>query len=179
MIDKHSVRLASSCCYLALLGGCTEVVESDGVTTLGFRTSTILTVAVAGIALVALGILLLLKVLPKRMGALEGRPLKRIRAFLAFVSIPVFGVLLLVAVIPFWWYRVEVSENELAIREFPSRHEFRRGDVQSLHRIDDGSRIRIRMASGEEFFINSSEVGSDGFAQIGDALDRFMSAPSG
>lgn len=157
--------------------GCSQVETREGHTILSFPLTTVIGLGLLGILTVALGIVLLIYVLPGRL--LYHRTFgRKIAAAMRLGSPVIFGLILLSAVVPFWWYRVDIGPETLDISEFPDARTFRRQDVKSADVIPGGSaeRIRIEVAGGKPYFVNESEIGGEAFKKVRQAFERFMGA---
>lgn len=157
----------------ALFSACAVVTGTAESTTVEHRTTFVLGMAAAGLALIVLGLYLVPRVLRPRLRRYRGRPIRQIRTFVAFLAIPALGVMLLILVLPFWRYRVEVRRDALVMDTFPGGHrELRKEDIQRLDRIEGGTRILVRSTSGEVFFINGGELGQEAVDRLWEALHR-------
>jgi len=164
---NRRILCVASVAACLLLVGCSKIIESDRATVLRFSMTAIIGLLGAGIALFVGGVLLTIKRLPRRWR--EQQSLRRkLRSASRILVVPVVGIMFLVLVMPFAWYRVEVGSDYLRLSEFPHEMHLTREQIERIEVIPGASdrRLRIETKEGEEYFVNEGEVGEDSFSKI-------------
>ena len=161
--------------FLGVVCGCTDTTLSGGVTTLTYRTTTVLLVLGSGGAMLLSGVLLVVRVLPRRWREL-GSLNRRLRRACRFAMLPVVGLFFIVLSLAFSWYRIEIGPDYLAINNFPNRDRYTRDQITGIELMDrgDSDRLRIRIKDEPERFVNETEVGSESFQMIVAAAQRLV-----
>jgi hypothetical protein len=159
---------------LFILNGCTEIIALNNTTILRYEFTTIFILFLGGISLFICGLLVVKKYLPQRWRQMPSLR-RKLKSTFRLIAIPIAGIILIILVVPFSWYRVEVNTNYLKINEFPNKRQITKNEIETIEVIagDSGERLHILLKDGSEYFINAAEVGSQNFQKIVAAIQKF------